>query len=168
MDFTIQKLFIIPEYPDYMIYPSGDIFSIRYKKFLIPRYDKNGYKRLTMKNKITNKIDTIKIHQLVAICFLGYKKNSNFVVDHIDNDKQNNYVHNLQIITSIQNMRKEHMNKFQLNGLPYYIRYCKNGYLVKLQENKIKKNLGIFKTLEEALDTRNKYFKELLLNVKMK
>tara|TARA_R110002096_G_scaffold76770_2_gene181220 strand:- start:29 stop:535 length:507 start_codon:yes stop_codon:yes gene_type:complete len=168
MDFMIQKLFIIPEYPDYMIYPSGDIFSIRYKKFLIPRYDKNGYKRLTIKNKITNKIDTLKIHQLVAMCFLGYKKNSNFVVDHIDNNKLNNYLHNLQVITSIQNMRKEHMRKVQSNGLPYYIRNCKNGYMVKLQENKIKKNLGIFKTLQEALDTRNKYFKELLLNVKMK
>ena len=42
---------------------------------------------LTIKNKITNKIDTLKIHQLVAMCFLGYEKNSNFVVDHIDNNK---------------------------------------------------------------------------------
>ena len=49
MDFTIQKLFIIPQYSDYMIYPNGDIFSIRFNKFLKPRYDKNGYKRVTIK-----------------------------------------------------------------------------------------------------------------------
>jgi len=167
MDFTIQKLFIIPQYPDYMIYPNGDIFSIRNKIILKPRYDKTGYKRLTMKNKITNKSDTLKIHQLVAMCFLGYKKNSNFVVDHIDNDKQNNYLHNLQVITQEQNQRKEHMKKTKMNGLPYYIKYCRNGYSVKLQENKIKKNLGTFKTLDEALDIRNKYFEELLSDVRM-
>jgi len=167
MDFTIQKLFIIPQYSDYMIYPNGDIFSIRFNKFLKPRYDKNGYKRVTIKNKITNKIETLKIHQLVAMCFLGYEKNSNFVVDHIDNDKINNYVHNLQVITSMQNMKKEHMRKVQLNGLPYNIKYCKDGYSVKLQENKIKKNLGTFKTLQEAVDIRNTYFKELLSEVRM-
>lgn len=167
MDFTIQKLFIIPQYSDYMIYPNGDIFSIRFNKFLKPRYDKNGYKRVTIKNKITNKIETLKIHQLVAMCFLGYEKNSNFVVDHIDNDKINNYVHNLQVITSMQNMKKEHMRKVQLNGLPYNIKYCKDGYSVKLQENKIKKNLGTFKTLQEAVDMRNTYFKELLSEVRM-
>ena len=34
MNFMIQKLFIIPEYPDYMIYPNGDVFSIRNNKIL--------------------------------------------------------------------------------------------------------------------------------------
>ena len=31
-------------------------------------------KELLLKNKITNKIETLKIHQLVAMCFLGYEK----------------------------------------------------------------------------------------------
>jgi len=163
----IEKLFIIPAYPTYIIYPNGDVFSIRNKKILKPRYDKNGYKRLSIKNVFTNKLDTLKIHQLVGMCYLGYKKNGKFVVDHIDNDKQNNYLHNLQVITQSQNMRKEHMKKIQQNGLPYYIRLCKNGFSVRLAENKIKKNLGTFKTLEEAIEKRNDYFKELLKDVKM-
>ena len=167
MNPIIHKLFIIPAYPTYMIYPNGDVFSIRNKKFLKPRYDKNGYKRLSIKNVFTNKLDTLKIHQLVGMCYLGYKKNSEFVVDHIDNDKQNNYLHNLQVITQSQNMRKEHMKKIQQNGLPYYIRLCKNGFSVRLIENKIKKNLGTFKTLEEAINKRDDYFKELFANVKM-
>ena len=33
--------------------------------------------------------------------------------------------------------------------------------------DKIKKNLGTFKTLEEAIEKRNDYFKELLKDVKM-
>lgn len=167
MNHSITKLFIIPQYPNYMIYPNGDVFSIRNKKILKTRYDKCGYKRVSLKNVFTNKLDTLKIHQLVGMCYLGYKKNSDYVVDHIDNDKENNYLHNLQVITHKQNMRKEHMKKMQQNGLPYYIRYCKNGYVVKLQEDKIKKKLGTFETLEEAINKRDEYFKELLLNVKM-
>ena len=46
----LEKLFTLPEYPDYMIYPSGDIYSIRRKIFLKPRFDKDGYKRISLKN----------------------------------------------------------------------------------------------------------------------
>ena len=167
MNLIINKLFTLVEYPNYIIYPNGDIFSIKNNKFLKPRYDKDGYKRVSIRNVLTHKLDTVKIHQLVAMCFLGYKRNSNVVVDHIDNDKQNNYLHNLQVITHTQNLRKEHMKKNKSNGLPYYIDYCKKGYVVKLEENKIKKKLGTFFTLEEALNTRDEYFKELFIDVRM-
>lgn len=167
MDSIIHKLFTVAEYPNYMIYPNGEIFSIKNNKFLKPRYDKDGYERISLRNIFTHKLDTIKIHQLVAMCYLGYKKNSDFVVDHIDNDKHNNYLHNLQVITPMQNKRKEHMKKNKSNGLPYYIQLCKKGYSVRLAENKVKKNLGTFITLEEALEKRDNYFKELFINVKM-
>ncbi len=167
MDSLINKFFTIAEYPNYIIYPNGDIFSIKNEKFLKPRYDKDGYKRVSLRNVLTHKLDTVKIHQLVAMCFLGYKRNTNVVIDHIDNDRQNNYLHNLQVITPMQNLRKEHMKKNKSNGLPYYIELCKKGYVVKLAENKIKKKLGTFVTLEEAIQTRDEYFKELFINVRM-
>ena len=167
MNFMIQKLFIIPEYPDYMIYPNGDVFSIRNNKILKVRYDKNGYKRLSLKNVFTNKLDTLKIHQLVGMCYLGYKKNSKFVVDHIDNNKQNNYLHNLQVITSEQNQRKENMKKKKLNGLPFYIHFTKFGYGIKFKTKGEQINLGECYSLEEAVKKRDEYFKELLKDVKM-
>ncbi len=167
MEFIIEKLFTITEYPNYMIYPNGEIFSIKSKKCLKPRYDKDGYKRISLRNAITGKLDTLKIHQLVAMCYLGYKRSNEFVIDHIDNNKHNNYLHNLQVITSIQNQRKEHMKKKRLNGLPYYIFNCKNGFCIKIMEDKVKKNLGTFTSLEEAILKRDEYFKDLLINVKM-
>lgn len=163
----INKLFTLPEYPDYIIYPSGDIFSIKRKIFLKPRFDKNGYKRISLTNIFTKKLDTIKIHHLVGRCFLGYEKNKGFVIDHIDNNKQNNYLHNLQLITQEQNQRKEHMKKTQKNGLPFYIHYTKFGFCVKFKQGNQKKNLGEFYSLQDAIKSRDEYFKDLFIGVKM-
>ena len=48
--------FILPQFPDYLVYPTGDIYSIRSKKYLKPRYDKNGYKRVDLRNIFTQKL----------------------------------------------------------------------------------------------------------------
>ena len=56
---------------------------------LKPRYDKDGYKRISLKNVFTKKLETVKIHYLVSKCYLGYTKDCGLVVDHIDNDKTN-------------------------------------------------------------------------------
>ncbi len=164
----IEKILSIPEFPDYLIYPNGEVYSKRRKIMLKPRYDKDGYKRISLKNVFTKKLETVKIHYLVSKCYLGYTKDCGLVVDHIDNDKNNNYLHNLQLITQEQNQRKEHFKKLQKkNGLPFYIHKSKNGYCVKFKQNFEKKNLGHFDSLEKALHERNEYFKDLFIGVKM-
>lgn len=48
-----------------------------------------------------------KVHQLVAMAFLNHTPNGNkLVVDHINGDKYNNTVYNLQLITQRQNISK--------------------------------------------------------------
>ena len=163
----IEKILSIPEFPDYLIYPNGDVYSKRRNLILKPRYDKDGYKRLSLKNIFTKKLETVKIHYLVCRCYLGFTKESGLVIDHINNDKNNNYLHNLQIITQEQNQRKEHFKKYCVKtGLPFYIHKNKNGYCVKFRQNFEKKNLGSFDSLEKALYERNEYFKELFVGVK--
>lgn len=55
-----------------------------------------------------SKITSHKVHQLVAITFLGHKRcGFKIVVDHKDNIKTNNYEWNLQLITTRENTSKD-------------------------------------------------------------
>lgn len=49
------------------------------------------------------------VHRLVAMAFLGHSefKSRKIVVDHIDNDKTNNKVENLQLLTARENTSKD-------------------------------------------------------------
>ena len=65
-----------------------------------------GYYRVCLYN--SGKRKSFYIHQLVAIAFLGHIPNGNsLVVDHINNDKANNELSNLQVISSRENSSKD-------------------------------------------------------------
>jgi hypothetical protein len=71
--------------------------------------DTNGYKIVCLCKNGKQKI--YKIHKLVAMAFLnhipcGHKE----VVDHIDNDKMNNNLSNLQLTTMRHNSSKDRIN----------------------------------------------------------
>ena len=141
--------------------------DVRYVSFSATFSDLQPINPSAIIELFTLKLDTITIHNLVARCYLGYKKNSCLVIDHIDNNKLNNYIHNLQLITQSQNCRKEHMKKLQKNGLPFYIHFTPKGYIVKFLENKQKKSLGVYENIELALNARNDYFKDFFKDIKM-
>jgi hypothetical protein len=89
----------------------GKIKDYHYKsKILKPGTNNNGHLFVNLYKD--NKPKTRTIHQLVAESFLnhvpcGYK----LVIDHIDNDKNNNFLDNLQIITQRLNASKDKKNK---------------------------------------------------------
>lgn len=64
-----------------------------------------GYYHVTLSKE--GKVKTKKIHQLVAMAFLGHKPDDHLVCDHINNDKLNNRVSNLQLITQRENTSKD-------------------------------------------------------------
>lgn len=77
--------------------------------FLKPKTGKDGYKKIECCS--VGQTKTKKIHQLVAIAFLNHTPNGNggktLIIDHIDNDKLNNNVSNLQLTTSRVNNSKD-------------------------------------------------------------
>ena len=162
----------IENYSKYLIYNNGDVYSIKRKKFLKLRLDKNGYKRVDLYND-SKQAKTFKIHQLVAIAYLDFilEPDSNLCIDHIDNNITNNYLHNLQIITKIQNTRKaKFKNK---NGLMRGVHHYKNkkknvnkNFKSMININNIRINLGYF---ESEIEAHNAYiieFNKLMIGVK--
>ena len=155
--------FILPQFPDYLIYPTGEVYSLRRQIFLKTRFDKDGYKRVDIKNILLQKVQTLKIHQLVAMKYLNHTMNTGLVVDHIDNNKVNNAVHNLQLLTPIQNTLKYFYTKVQKNGFPacIYYKVKTNKYLFKLKTNKYDYNLQ-FDNLVDCIAKKNEIFKEII------
>ena len=54
-------------------------------------------------SKDTGVHKNLKVHKLVAECFLNFYGNNGLVIDHIDRDRTNNSVSNLRIVTIKQN-----------------------------------------------------------------
>lgn len=113
-------------------------------KLLKPRKDTKGYYFVSLNNK------NFPIHILVSIFFLNHKpdKSHNIVVDHIDNNKENNYYKNLQLITNRENCSKDKITFTNLTGVTYDKRKNKFQSRIRIGSNRI--HLGLFETKEEA------------------
>ena len=80
------------------------------KTNLIKNYylEKNGYYSITLRKNGIGK--TRKVHQLVAESFLNHKRcGLKLVINHIDLDKTNNKVDNLEVITNRENCNRKHL-----------------------------------------------------------
>jgi len=154
----------IENYSKYLIYNNGDVYSKKYKLFLKPRKDRHGYLRVDLYDN-NNIKKTLKIHQLVGIAYLNHNlENREFVIDHIDSNLDNNYLHNLQRITRIQNARKKNVKR--KNGLPTGV-YCSGkSYFCVIVINGIKIKYNKFKTVEEASNTHNQIYNALMKGVR--
>lgn len=97
----------------YEISNFGDAFSIRLNRQIKLKTNKYGYKELTTCVKIGNKwvLKTHLVHRVVAFAFIKnfFKKPQ---INHIDGNKGNNFVKNLEWCT-----RKENGTHAVKNGL---------------------------------------------------
>lgn len=85
-----------------------NLTTIKKKKTTKGGLDKStGYMKTILTKGGVGK--TIRIHQLVAMSFLNHMpdKTKKMVVDHVDNNKLNNNLDNLQIITFRENASKD-------------------------------------------------------------
>lgn len=90
----------LPEYPNYKIYEEGFVVSPRNKVLSV--YKNNaGYCFVGMKN-VFGENKKVRLHRIVAQAFLPNKYNLP-EVNHIDGDKSNNNLNNLEWVTSEQN-----------------------------------------------------------------
>jgi hypothetical protein len=109
--------------------------------------DSHGYPLARLSKE--GKSKTFKIHQLVAQAFLNHKIDGySMVVDHINNNKEDNRVENLQVVSQRLNASKDRKTK--------YTGVTKHGdkWRARIRIEGKNKHLGLFNTPEEA---SNKY-----------
>jgi len=92
----------IDDYPNYTIYEDGRVFASYRNVWLKPNTHKNGYQQYRLfKNGYQR---GFLVHRLVAKAFIPNYDNK-MEINHIDGDKTNNHVNNLEWSTRSENMK---------------------------------------------------------------
>ncbi len=102
-------MIIVNEYKPFAVTAEGHVYNHVTGNRLKPHIDKYGYFRVT--TKYLGKTVNALVHRLVAIAYLSEKFNSP-QVNHIDGNKLNNSIDNLEWVTNQQNA--DHANKYGL------------------------------------------------------
>lgn len=152
----------------YLISNYGDVFSINLKRVLNTAYDTMGYAyvRLYLNGNSKNE----SIHRLVAKYFIKNEENK-YAVNHIDGNKKNNHVDNLEWVTQSENeihasqelLKLNNFNKKLSNNKSGHIGICKKKsgkkevWYTYCNFNKKRYFIGNFDSIEEAVLARQEY-----------
>jgi hypothetical protein len=119
-------------------------------KLLKVGYTKNGYLKVDLSKNLKKKY--FEIHALVAMAFLNHTPcGHEIVVDHIDEDKTNNRVENLQLITQRENILRVKKGKGYSSNFKG-VRWHKqaNKWHSRITINKKEVSLGLFTEEKDA------------------
>jgi hypothetical protein len=154
----------IPRYPKYKISKFGEIISLKTNKILSASPNSDGYPQVRLFNEFGK--CQYKVHKLMAFVFLNHKstyQNKGIVVDHIDNNRKNNNLYNLRLVTPRENrIKSSHINN---NKTSKYIGVCydknRDKWFSSIKINGKQYNLGRYSTQEEASEAYQKKLIEI-------
>lgn len=95
----------VSNYGNVRSHPDVKVRGARAGKMLFQGTDDRGYKHVYLYRNY--KQHTVKVHRLVATSFIG-EREFDKTVNHIDGDKTNNHVSNLEYVTILENIRHAH------------------------------------------------------------
>lgn len=105
----MKKLITICKYPlkfNYYVTDDGKVWSERSQKYMAMRKDKDGYLKVAL---VSNEVPEGKrhrysVHRLIMENFCPIENMSKLQVNHIDGDKTNNNLSNLEWVTCQENV----------------------------------------------------------------
>lgn len=106
----------VKDYPMYEVNPDGTVFSKFSNRILKTNVGRTGYHTVELFNEHGSK--RVLVHRLVATAFIPNPK-SLPQVNHIDEDKGNNSVDNLEWCTAKYNMNYGEMGKIRHTHIDY-------------------------------------------------
>ena len=127
----------ITEASNYEVSTNGQVRNRTTKKILKGRLSKNGYLQVSIKIDATQKFCNRYIHRLVALAFVvGYRDfiqnpNNKREVNHIDGNKENNTLSNLEWVTSSENQKHRHLIGNKKTSNRHIGMFNKKGEMVK-------------------------------------
>ena len=110
IEFQEIKFFWHPYHKDYLASKCGKILSLKYKEKRILKFRKTRNNYLTFHFCENNKKINYYIHRFVFETFKGAIPKG-MEIDHVDGDKKNNLITNLQLLTKKENIRKSKCKK---------------------------------------------------------
>lgn len=123
---------VIPGYENYAVSDAGEIKSLRFNRILKSSNSDSGYLYVNLVNNKINK--TTAVHKLVMENFGPTKPEDNVVIDHIDGNKNNNNITNLQWMSIRHNTEKFYNNYDKKSEI---VRLHKEGYSSKQITEKV-------------------------------
>lgn len=122
----------VKEYANYEVNQFGEIRHKKRKKILKPRSNNGGYQYVNF--KINGKNTNFAVHRIVANAFIP-NPNGYTEVNHKDYDKTNNYVNNLEWVSSSQNKQHSYLKKENKKSRGKAVnQYTKDGVFIKTFE----------------------------------
>jgi len=104
---------VINEYPSYLFYEDGQIWSRRSNRFLKPLNTPNGYQHVVLvEEKIKQRL---AVHRLIAMAFHGNQPVGH-VVNHKNGIKNDNSAKNLEWVTPSANVKHAYDTKLRVIG----------------------------------------------------
>jgi DNA-directed RNA polymerase specialized sigma24 family protein len=103
-----HKTSFVLGFSKYVAHSDGRIFSLRLNRFLKPYKSKRGYLRITLVSDSGTHFRTF-VHRIIVTAFIGQIPTDK-VINHIDSDKENNDISNLEIVTQSYNVRHGYLS----------------------------------------------------------
>jgi len=93
----------LPEYPNYIITRDGKVYNSQTKRYLTIKNNVNGYPGVVL-SRTDKTRKNIYIHRLIALLYIENPNNCP-EINHIDFDKTNNNIENLEWISKSDNIK---------------------------------------------------------------
>jgi hypothetical protein len=159
---------------NYLIYPNGDVWSKKRKKFLTKnRLTADGYRRVAL--RVDGKPKGFSVHRLVAEHYISNPNNLP-VVDHINRNRLDNRVENLRWFSISGNVINRPLQPSNLSGFRHIFtatlklkgKEYHYWYLTIYRDKKRVINKCYTKkkhTLEDVVNIRNEFYNELNIEI---
>lgn len=145
----------IENFENYEISNKGNIRSKK-NGLLKPQINKNGYKEILLYKKqppLKTLVKSFRIHRLVLQTFNPIENSEKLQVNHIDNDRCNNNLDNLEWVTPMQNCNRKKQKNFYYNSTScrdelgnIFYSYREAGKYYNISPNTVKRDcLGLTK-----------------------